>query len=66
MKIVGARLSGVVVFVVESPSDRKWLMRNAAAEPWQWLGTELVVDARSAGPIAAAAAEAGLLSPEAA
>lgn len=64
MRVVGHRLSGMVTFHTETARERRWLEKHAAAEPWQWRGGELVVDARCAGPLAQAAADAGLLKAE--
>lgn len=41
----------VVMFRPQGPLDRQWLSDNVQAEPWQWVGTALVVDHRFAGAL---------------
>lgn len=62
MIVHGHRLSGTVTLETESQKGRAWLRRHVSAEPWQWQGVELVIDARSAAPIVTAARAAGLVS----
>jgi hypothetical protein len=62
MVVHGKCLSGLVTLEVETKKDRAWLRANVHAEPWQWKGRELMVEARSARPIVAAIRNAGLLT----
>jgi hypothetical protein len=51
----------VVLFIPEGDLEHEWLTLNAEAEPWQWLGRSLAVDARSAPPLCSALEGAGFV-----
>jgi hypothetical protein len=59
MIVSGNKLSGTVLIGPESARESRWLKRHVSAEPWQWLGEGVAVDARMAGAILEAAQKVG-------
>ena len=60
MIVGGNRCSGVVTLTAESRRERRALERTVHAEPWQWQGDTLVVEARFANVIVDALSDAGV------
>lgn len=58
-----ARDGSMVTFLPESGAERAWFDEYVAAEPWQWLGSALVVDIRFAAGAALKIQEIEVLKP---
>ena len=50
----------IVLVTPENRRERKWLEESTNAEPWQWLGGSLGIDARFAHDLLEGARAAGL------
>lgn len=60
--MIVSKEGSLVTFTPEGDIEHEWLVSNTNAEPWQWLGRSLAVDARIAVDLYAAVVDAGLIT----